>query len=102
MIERLALDQLEEEAALAALLDLLEAGRAGTDQQACHLRVHLDAESLAARAERKLTQAPLEIDGGRALRVDDAVTVADGAALGQDLARTVGDVLARHLHQPER
>ena len=41
-------------------------------------------------------------DRDRLLRGDDALALADRARLGQDLAHAVGDVLARHLDEPER
>ena len=67
------------------------------------LRVQLDLEGLRARSgRRELAQAPLGIDRGRGLREDDPVAAADGALAGQDLARAVGHVLARHLDEAER
>ena len=66
------------------------------------MRVHLDAVHLAARALDQRAQPLLQLHRRRLLRDDDPVAGADRALLGEDLARPVGDVLARHLDQPER
>src|SRR5581483_11444785 len=47
-------------------------------------------------------QAALDVDGGRVLGDDDPVAAAGRALLRHLLARTVGDVLARHLDEAER
>ena len=47
-------------------------------------------------------QPALDLHRHRLVGDDDAVALADGALAGQDLARPVGDVLARHLDEPER
>ena len=45
---------------------------------------------------------PLDLDRGRPLGDDDPVAVAGRALARHHLARAVGDVLARHLDEPER
>src|SRR5438105_3483237 len=92
----------DEEAAFRLLLELDEPQTARTDQHGGHLRVQLDAEGLLARTRRQRPQAPLNVDRRRRLGDDDAVAAAGGALLGEDLARAVGHVLARHLDEPER
>ena len=47
-------------------------------------------------------QPTLDLERGGRLGEDDPVAGAGRALLGQDLARPVGDVLARHLDEPER
>ena len=92
----------EEEAPARRRLDLLEAGRARTDQQRRDLRVHLDAIRLNARAACERSEPALEIDRGRLLGDDDPVAAARRALAREDLARALGDVLPRHLDEAER
>ena len=92
----------EEEALLRRLLDLGEARAAGPEQQRGDPRAHLDPERLGAGARGEHAQPPLDLERGGRLREDDPVAGAGGALLGQDLARAVGDVLARHLDEAER
>ncbi len=55
-----------------------------------------------ARRGGQAAQPPLGVDRVRLLGDDDAVALADGTARGEDLARTVGHVLPRHLDEAER
>src|SRR5207244_2144824 len=102
-IEVLALSAGEEEAALRRLLELAQAGTARADDEVRNLGRNLDLEGLVAGARRdQRAQPALDVDGGRVLRDDDAVTATCRAFLRHDLARTVRDVLARHLDEAER
>ena len=92
----------EEEALLRDRLELDEPPRAGTDERARDRIGELDPERLAARARGERAQPPLDVDSGRSLGVDDPVAAAGRAFARHDLARPVGDVLARHLDEPER
>ena len=51
---------------------------------------------------RQLAQPALDLQRNRLVGDDDAVAGANGALAGEDLARPVGDVLTRHLDEPER
>ena len=103
VVEMLAFLADEEEAALGRLLELAQARAAGADDEARDLGRDLDLEGLVARAGRdERAQAALDVDGRRVLGDDDAVAAARRALLRHDLARAVGDVLARHLDEAER
>ena len=65
-------------------------------------RVQLDAERLAAGLPCQPAQAPLDLDRGRCLGDQYAFSVTERAARGQNLARPVGHVLARHLDEAQR
>ena len=49
-----------------------------------------------------VAQLALDLDRDRLLGADHALAVAGRARPGHDLAHAVGDVLARHLDEPER
>ena len=67
------------------------------------MRVQLDLERLRARLRRgERPQPPLGVDDRGRLGDDDALAGARRALAGEDLARAVRDVLARHLDEPER
>ena len=102
MICRDVVPRLEEEAPARLLLDLAEPRAAGSDEQRRNVRVELDPERLVARLARQRAQPPLGVDGERLVGNDDAVPRAGRAGDREDLARTVGHVLARHLDEPER
>ena len=61
-----------------------------------------DAERLHPGALRELAEPSLDLERVRRFRHHEAVARAHDALGGEDLPRTVGDVLARHLDQPER
>ena len=92
----------EEEPATRSGLDRGQPAPAGTGEEREHTRVHGDAERLHARALRDRPKLALDLERVSRVGHDEAVTGADGAAVREDLARAVGDVLARHLHEPER
>ena len=67
------------------------------------VRVQLDSErARCASSAASIAQLALGLDRGRGLREDDAVALAGRTALGEDLARAVRHVLARHLDEAER
>src|SRR5581483_1361808 len=93
----------EEEAAFRRLLELAQSRPARADEEPRDLRRDLDAKRLRARPRGDETaQAALDVDGGGVLGDDDPVAPARRALLRHDLARPVGDVLARHLDEAER
>ena len=103
VVGRHALARLDQEPTLRLLLDLGETRGARPDQDARDLCVELELECLRPRrARRQRAQVPFRVDRGRRLREDDAVAAADRALAREDLARPVGDVLARHLDEAER
>src|SRR5205823_12025732 len=102
VVEVQAVLALEEEAALRQRLQLDEPPRGGPYERTRDRCRDLDAEGLRARAGGQRAQAPLHVDRGRGLGVDDPVAAAGRALAGHDLARAVGDVLARHLDEAER
>ncbi len=102
VVERHTVARLDLEALLRQSLDLDEPCRSGPDHHARDVGVQLDAERLRPRAVAELTQLALGVDRCRAVGVDDAVARAGRALAGEDLARPVGDVLARHLDEAER
>ena len=61
-----------------------------------------DAERLGSRALRDLAELALDLECVGRFRDDESVTCAHDALRREDLPRPVGDVLARHLDQPER
>ena len=86
-----------------ALLDLREPRAARPGEQRQHARVHRDPVRLRARARPASSRSRRStLERGRRLRDDDAVAGAGRALAGHDLARPVGDVLARHLDEAER
>ena len=92
-----------EQAAPRGGLEFPQAGGAGPDQQLRHVRVQLHLERPRAwlRGDQR-TQPPLRVDDGGRLGDDHALAGTRRAFAGQDLARAVRDVLARHLHEAER
>src|SRR5581483_10247948 len=103
VVEVLALLADEEEAALRRLLQLAQPDARGADDEGRDLRRDLHLERLVAGARGdEPAQAALDVDGGRVLGDDDPVAAAGRALLRHHLARTVGDVLARHLDEAER
>ena len=93
----------EEEATARRLLDRGEPRAAGAGEELEHARVQRHAvrlNAVAGRGERP--QPPLDLHRDRVIGDDDAVAGAGRALARQDLARAVGDVLARHLDEAER
>jgi hypothetical protein len=93
---------LEEEPLLRHPFELEEPPRARPDERACDRIGELDPECLGPRGRGERAQPPLDVDRGRRLGVDDPVAAAGRALARHHLARAVGDVLARHLDEPER
>ena len=102
VVEMLVLLRRQIEAAPRLLLELDQPRCTRPDQDRRDLGGDLDAVSLMTRARGKRAEPALDLDGGRRLRDDDSVTAARRALLRHHLARTVGDVLPRHLDEPER
>ena len=92
---------LESEMAPGLLLELLEPRCPRADQRRGDLGVQLYEEGLALRAGDVPAEAALGVHGVRLHRDDDAVAAAGRAAVGEDLAWSVRDVLARHLDETE-
>src|SRR5581483_2477966 len=93
----------KEEPAAGRVFELAEPRAGGAGDEPRDPRRDLDLERLRARARRdEAAQAPLDVDRRRVLGDDDAVAAARRTLLGHHLARTVGDVLARHLDEAER
>ena len=59
-------------------------------------------KGLGLRGGEVRAELPLDLDGARLGRDDDARRRARRTLVGEDLARAVGDVLACHLDQAER
>jgi hypothetical protein len=84
-------------------LDLEQRPPRPVDEQVRDAWVHLDEEGLdPGLVGRELAQLALDRDRDRLLGQDHALAIAGGARLREDLAHAVGDVLARHLDEPER
>ncbi|MBW8742107.1 MAG: hypothetical protein JF623_05660, partial [Acidobacteria bacterium] len=93
-------DEIEPAPRLRLQLD--EALGPGADDERRDLRGDLDAVRLRARARRERAEPALDVERRGSLRDDDPVAAAPRALLRHHFARPVGDVLARHLHEPER
>ena len=94
--------RLEGEALAGLLLQLVEelAGRAREDGGDVGVQLH--EKRLRLRAADVLAELPLHLHGARLRGDDDPRRLARRTLVGEDLARPVGHVLARHLHQAER
>ena len=93
----------EEAAAASPPRSRRAASRPGPTRSAATCGMELDPERLGARARRASARSRRSTSTAAVvLRDDDAVAGAGRALAGEDLARAVGDVLARHLDEAER
>ena len=95
-------DGLEEEAPPRSRLDRGQPLTPGAGKEPEHTRMDGHAGTPGAGALRDGAQPALDLERDRRLGDDEPVTGAHGAAVGEDLARTVGDVLSSHLHETQR
>ena len=96
------LSRLEEESPSRRCFDRGESLAAVAGENREDSGVNADAERLRSGALRDRAQLPLDLERERGVRDDESVSPADGTAIAEDLPRTLGDVLARHLDEPER
>ena len=102
MIRPDAVLRLDHEAPAGLLLELVEPRAAGADQDRGDVRVQLDEERLgsATRHQRRSLRSTSIACVSSETTMPSPAQV--GQAIGEDLARPVGHVLARHLDEAER
>src|SRR5215213_4992574 len=105
VVERQPLGALEVEVAAGLALERVQLTRAVGREPGADAGVDAQQVGLRAVGPGLLDHVPQvagDADRDRLLGLDHALAVADRAGLGHDLAHAVGDVLARHLDEPER
>src|SRR5215216_1511315 len=91
----------DEEPPARPLLDRLQPGGCGTDQDRRNVGVEFDSKGARTRLRGERAKLALGLDRRRRLGDDRAVAVTDGTALREDLPWPVRDVLPGHLDQSE-
>ncbi len=103
VVERQALGALEVEELPSPRLERFEHARVLTRELRRDARVDLDEERLDVGIfGGDVPQPSLEGDRDRFLGADHALAATRGTRPADDLAQALGDVLARHLDEPER